>query len=575
LLIVGWIGHSDAVQQRLASLFHDRHAVLEQRLPHWWTALDAAGDFWPLGSGLGTYRYVYRLYEQNPDQPWFYHAENQYLEALLEAGPIGLVLLLAAVVLTGAACWRLVQQEPASAHYAVGIAGLFALASQAIASFFDFGLYIPANMLLFALVCGVVAGCAANLNTGDADPAGRATGAQRGSLLAAFHTRALAASIVSLLAVAMGSGAAQANRLARFQTAQQSAAAVLAQRQVPPQQMRGAVQRVAAQLAAHSDNARAHQLAADLQIHAFRVARTARALESTSTRLTPTQLWNTSSLDWFHNNVQQCVRTNRLADLQNLRDDPLVQMHLHPARQELLASRDACPLLPTVHVRLAELAGIVDAPDTDRVHLQRAHRLAPADPALLQYVATLELTAGRPDAACRSWRQCLQVAPGQLDAVLGLAAANLDLPTHVDDLLPDSPELLIRVARDKFSGSNQRDLRWAIANKADRLVQSGKFTESEQLYFAGACLALKDQSLRAIRSMASAVQLAPDRAAWRYELAVLLRQRGMLDQAQEQASQCVRLAPDDEQYQALLRDLIHTKTESDQADGWERELTEG
>jgi hypothetical protein len=39
---------------------------------------------------------------------------------------------------------------------AAGVTGVFVLGSQAFASFFDFGLYIPANMLAAAAVMGVV-----------------------------------------------------------------------------------------------------------------------------------------------------------------------------------------------------------------------------------------------------------------------------------------------------------------------------------------------------------------------------------------------------------------------------------
>jgi tetratricopeptide (TPR) repeat protein len=209
-------------------------------------------------------------------------------------------------------------------------------------------------------------------------------------------------------------------------------------------------------------------------------------------------------------------------------------------------------------MRLAELAGVTGDPEVDAVHLRHARRLALADPDLLMYAGSLELQAGRLSEACTTWRQCLRVAPERTDAVLDLVAANLDLGTCLEDLLPDAPEVLIRVARDRFSGRSQQDLRRAIANKTDRLVRSGKFTESEQLYYAGVALALQDQHLRAIHSIARAVKLAPDRTSWRYELALLLRQRGMFDEAKEQARQCVRLEPDNERYQRLLRQLIRT-----------------
>ena len=68
--------------------------------------------------------------------------------------------------LVGAAARRLLRDDPDTRSFAFGIAALFALSGQAIHGFFDFGLYIPANVLLFALLCGAVSGRAAALTKG-------------------------------------------------------------------------------------------------------------------------------------------------------------------------------------------------------------------------------------------------------------------------------------------------------------------------------------------------------------------------------------------------------------------------
>ena len=130
---------------------------------NWADGWRAAEDLLPAGSGLGTYRYIYRAYQQQPYDVWYYHAENQYLQALVEAGLPGLGLLLAVLGLVALACWRLLQHAPDAATYALGVAGTFALSSQAIHAVFDFGLYLPANMLLLALICGAVCGRAARI----------------------------------------------------------------------------------------------------------------------------------------------------------------------------------------------------------------------------------------------------------------------------------------------------------------------------------------------------------------------------------------------------------------------------
>src|SRR5206468_3176729 len=73
------------------------------------------------------------------------------------------VFLLAAIALTAWACRRLLSEPAGSLSYACGVAAVFGLVSQVVHSFFDFGLYVPANMALFALMMGSLCGLAARL----------------------------------------------------------------------------------------------------------------------------------------------------------------------------------------------------------------------------------------------------------------------------------------------------------------------------------------------------------------------------------------------------------------------------
>ena len=107
-----------------------------------------------MGSGLGTYRYVYYQYQRQPCGSWDYHAENQYLETLIECGLPGIALMLTMIVVVAIAGWRLLRARVGRRTGAFAIAGIFALCGQAIANFFDPGLYAPANMVGLALWCG-------------------------------------------------------------------------------------------------------------------------------------------------------------------------------------------------------------------------------------------------------------------------------------------------------------------------------------------------------------------------------------------------------------------------------------
>ena len=109
--LVEWLGRTETIRQRFATLW-DQNSNPDGRLAHWKDGLRAVPGSWLMGSGLGTYRSVYRIHQTRPEVTWFYHAENQYLEALVEGGVLGLGLMLGAISLAAIASWRLLRSDP-------------------------------------------------------------------------------------------------------------------------------------------------------------------------------------------------------------------------------------------------------------------------------------------------------------------------------------------------------------------------------------------------------------------------------------------------------------------------------
>lgn len=94
-----------AVQRLVAG---DEEELRLEVLPVIWRA---AGDFFPWGSGYGSFPEVYRIYEPaamlGPN--YLNHAHNDFAELLLTGGMPVLVLLLAGAVLLGAGLWQTVR----------------------------------------------------------------------------------------------------------------------------------------------------------------------------------------------------------------------------------------------------------------------------------------------------------------------------------------------------------------------------------------------------------------------------------------------------------------------------------
>jgi len=322
--LVGWVGMSDAVQARFATLL-DAKTATHTRIPHWRDGLKAAGDFWPSGSGLGTYRYVYRPYQERPSGSWYHHAENHYLEALVEGGVVGLGLVLTMIGLVGAAAWRLVRHGPDARSFAFGIAGVFALASQAIHGFFDFALFIPANMVLFALLCGAVSGRAAELG-GRRGATGEPTLRRAGWLPRVLAVGLLAAGLWGVMETRSVAAVEGALRETRFTQSPEK---------VSPRVLGRAIDRLEEAVAEREDDAEAQHRMATVWIHRYRARAYERLREEFGVTGDDPRLWQATSLAVLHGRAQQLARSGRTDDWSALRDEPIVKDHLEPALEHL------------------------------------------------------------------------------------------------------------------------------------------------------------------------------------------------------------------------------------------------
>ena len=120
------------------------------------TTSRAVGDFMPFGSGLGSFRSVYALYEQ-PQQVtdvYVVHAHNDYLEIALELGLAGVILVLLFLAWWTAAVWRAWRTAEAGPF---ARAAAIASAAVLVHSIVDFPLRTAAIAACFAMCAALLA----------------------------------------------------------------------------------------------------------------------------------------------------------------------------------------------------------------------------------------------------------------------------------------------------------------------------------------------------------------------------------------------------------------------------------
>ncbi len=124
----------------------------------------ASWELWQLfpwtGTGLGTFRQAFPLVQPtNLDQTWI-HAHSDVLELLVTTGLIGLPLMAYGLLALTRRLWTVFQLGKRSEDRAAGLGALGAVVGTLLHSTIDFGLTLPANAFILAVICGLACGSA-------------------------------------------------------------------------------------------------------------------------------------------------------------------------------------------------------------------------------------------------------------------------------------------------------------------------------------------------------------------------------------------------------------------------------
>jgi O-antigen ligase len=147
----------------------------ESRYTSFTRTIDAAGDYMPVGSGIGTFGEIYPTRENPANITRFYmnHVHGDYIELALETGVPGLLLILLFLLWWGrraVAVWR--AEEPDYYARAATIASAAILAHSLV----DYPLRTAAIGAIFAMCCALMAESRARVKKSAraADPAKQA-----------------------------------------------------------------------------------------------------------------------------------------------------------------------------------------------------------------------------------------------------------------------------------------------------------------------------------------------------------------------------------------------------------------
>jgi O-antigen ligase len=150
LLVVAAVGAIATSATRTGELGQEATTSVESRQEMLVTTMRAIGDFLPWGSGLGSFRSVYHLYESRDQISTTYviHAHDDYLELALELGVAGILLIIAFLAWWARAVWRAWRDADAGIY---ARAASIATAAILVHSLVDFPLRTAAIDAAFAM----------------------------------------------------------------------------------------------------------------------------------------------------------------------------------------------------------------------------------------------------------------------------------------------------------------------------------------------------------------------------------------------------------------------------------------
>lgn len=125
------------------------------RLDHWQDGWNAALAYFPGGAGVSSYAYAYLPHQQQSAGAWFEHADNLWLEMLVETGLVGLIVFVLLIGIVLISVNRLaLSVDPLD--QGIRVACWYSLTAILVSQFFDYGLAMPSNLVVAVLLGSAV-----------------------------------------------------------------------------------------------------------------------------------------------------------------------------------------------------------------------------------------------------------------------------------------------------------------------------------------------------------------------------------------------------------------------------------
>jgi O-antigen ligase/tetratricopeptide (TPR) repeat protein len=525
-------------------------AISNVRLQLWMADLQAFFDFPLLGSGPGSHQYVCPLYFEKAYRFTFTHAENCYVQILVECGLAGVALLLMAIVLLIRWSWRGLRHDGHETNRLasdLSLAVTVSLLAALVHALVDFVWYVPAYAVTIAILAGLCRALARRKesqvlqNTQSVTP-NLATFLRLRSSILRWGLGAASIGLVALI----GQRFVQAvpteyawNNFYHFLPSDQ--------KDNPTKLEDNLEDRISWLTEACN-----HDSPDPEHYYRLGLAKLELFLQHQKASLKPVGLLETRRI--FRETKFESPAAARDWLQARFGDDFEL---LESAHMSLIQSLICCPLFGSSYLQLAKLSFLESSNDTDlEVYWRQAQLTSPYDPDVHMQIGLEEWVVGDHLKARDSWRRACELSHECEIRLLPLLSAQLPAQKIVE-LLPLDFEGLKWLAQKEIDMGRTDESQVAVI-KAQEAVEAD-LTQAKNPAFWVALSELYQQAelpAQAQTCLRKALRLAPDRLGLHWLLIRLLMEDGQWKAALEQAQDSRQQFNNQPEVRNLINDIL-------------------
>lgn len=529
------LGGNEIARARAGDVSIDRLAA-DQRWSHWPDGWDTAVAHFPMGSGLGTYRYATLPYQRSVHKNWFQNAHNQYLETFTETGVVGIALLTVGIFWLASHCLGLIRHGEDSSSRRWGLIALIVLVCGCVQSAIDFVLIIPANLYLYAAVFGVAISCARR----PPDPAAARSRIWDWNPGWKLSTATIGASILFVVAsVDFCSNQRFANQvMAQTQASNLDAQPSLSQMDDAIAKLDEAIDRLPSSPQLRSGRA------------AWEVTRMRAAIINLARDSGEPISWETTDSRRLFTALQLATPQQRSALTRDLRTSPDIRQHLVAALKDLRDATILEPCIPQNHINSAFLSPLAQMPANS--FLPTIAKLSNNSHHLLYNGGLIAYMTDQSDLAVELWHRCLDIRLQHIEPIYQLSTQRFAPEVLVRRIIPSRRmDLAIRMI-----GNIPFDEQERRAHVASEIVTAIGERDDLETPVRWSWIAKIHESVRnydeASVAWRKAVASGGRNLDYRYSLALSLKRIGKTEEAIDQALLGSAIASDDDRFDRLI-----------------------